>query len=131
MLQFVFANLLLISLGAMLYLAARVLPKLADEPEEKGSSLLERWVMSDMPQKFDRAAGIWAGKLFRKLKVILLRIDNYLTEKLKKINTEGSGITGQGRPKIEFREMKGAKLSEYDGPERRTSERRNQSSETE
>lgn len=124
MMQFVFANLFLVSLGAMLYLAARALPKLADEPDERKTGIFERWVMSEIPQKFDRAAGIWAGKIFRKLKVALLRIDNYLTEKLKKINTEGSGITGQGRTKIEFREVLEVKNQEYSGPDRRAVERR-------
>jgi hypothetical protein len=123
MLQFIFANLLMVSLGTILYLFARSLPRLQEEHAEKSASLLERLVTSDIPHKFDRAVSLWAGKAFRRMKILSMRFDNYLTDKLKKINTavEGgaSGLTGQSKPKIDLGNMIETKPGEYSGPERR------------
>jgi hypothetical protein len=123
MLQFIFANVLMVSLGTILYLFARSLPRLQEEQAEKSASLIERLVTSDIPHKFDRAVSLWAGKAFRRMKILSMRFDNYLTDRLKKINTtvEGgaSGLTGQSKPKIDLGGMLDVRTEEYTGPERR------------
>jgi hypothetical protein len=105
--QFIFTNLLMISLGTILYLVVRSLPRIEEE-ETKKPNLLERWILSDIPAKLDRSINAYAGKLFRKLKVYVMRLDNFLTEKLKKMNSgESGGLTGQAKPKIDFKEISG------------------------
>ena len=114
MLQFILTNLLLISVGGILYIFVRALPRIGErEAKEEKRTVFERWVMSEIPHQIDRALNATLGKLFRKLKVLLLRFDNYLTSRLKKIHTEtngnGSGITGTGaKPKIDFSDLGGA-----------------------
>ena len=126
MTQFILTNVLLISVGGILYIFVRSLPRIGErevQPEKR--TIFERWVMSDIPHEIDRALNATLGKLFRKLKVLLLRLDNYLTSRLKKIHTEtngnGSGITGNGaKPKIDFSDLgaaPGGKDAEADGAE--------------
>lgn len=126
MLQLILTNVLMLALGAILYLSARSLPRLADEETtERQYSWIERWVMSDIPHKVDQALNLWAGKLFRKVKIYLLRLDNYLTTQLKRMNTaEPHGIAGGAKPKIDFEQVMEIKTTEYVGPDRRKSGRR-------
>ncbi len=97
MLQFILTNILFLSIGTLLYLVARTLPRLTDS---NGSSpdrqtIFERIVMSDIPHKIDTALNNVIGKTFRKLKIALMRFDNYLTSRLKKFNMEnGNGKNG-------------------------------------
>jgi hypothetical protein len=104
MTQFILTNILFVSAGTMLYLAVRTLPRLGDGPgEEQKQTVFERLVMSDIPNKIDTGVNTFLGKLFRRLKVNLMRFDNYLTDKLKKINTENgsarltAGGNGNGK----------------------------------
>ena len=111
MLQFILTNILLIAIGGMLYLFVRTLPRMGEsEVKEEKRTVFERWVMSEIPHEIDKVLNATMGKLFRKLKVLLLRLDNYLTARLKKIHTEtnghGGGLTGNGaKPKIDFKDI--------------------------
>ncbi len=121
MVQFIFTNLLMISLGAILYLVVRSLPRISGEDEDRKPNLWERWVMSDVPHKLDLATKAYAGKFFRKLKVYVMRIDNFLTAKLKKMNgSENSGLTGQAKPKIDLKDISSGK-SEAEAEEEKKS----------
>jgi hypothetical protein len=126
MLQYILTNVLMLALGAILYLAARSLPRLADEEEtERQYSLIERWVMSDIPHRVDQAVNLWAGKFFRKVKIYLLRLDNYLTQQLKRINNGEMGLKGgPAKPKIDFEQVMEVRTQEYVGPDRRKTGRR-------
>jgi hypothetical protein len=109
---FIFTNLLMISLGTILYLTARSLPRIGED-EGKKPNLLERWILSDIPHKLDLAARAYTGKLFRKLKVYIMRLDNFLTERLKKMaNGENGSLTGQAKPKIDLRDISKDKTEE-------------------
>lgn len=104
--QFIFTNLLMISLGTILYLVVRSLPRIADEEEVKKPNILERWLISDIPHKLDLMVNAYAGKLFRKLRIYVMRIDNFLNEKLRKINgAEKGGLTGKEKPKIDLKDI--------------------------
>ena len=63
--------------------------------------------MSEIPHRLDAAFNTYTGKLLRKLKVLLLRLDNTLAQQLKKISAEKttSGLTGQAEKKIDFKEI--------------------------
>ncbi|MEK7212325.1 MAG: hypothetical protein AAB686_01455 [Patescibacteria group bacterium] len=106
MLQFIFANIFLLAIGAILYLTVRSLPRIGEERMARSPGLLERWVTSDVPHKIDLTVSSYAGKFFRKLKVVLMRMDNYLTTRLKKMGSEkNDGLNGQAKPKIDFSEL--------------------------
>lgn len=104
MFQFILTNIFMISLGTVLYLVSRSLPRLGEEEVPQKQGVLERLVTSEIPEKVDALLGTYSGKFVRKLKIYLLRLDNYLTEKLKRGNTEGNG---KGTPKIDFKEISG------------------------
>ncbi len=92
MLQFILTDILMFALGVMLYLAARSLPRISEDGTsvETKKTVLERIVMSDVPHRVDAIMNTQSGKFLRRLKVLLLRFDNYLTERLKKIHTKGA-----------------------------------------
>ena len=108
MLQFILTNILLLSFGGILYLFVRTLPRIGEwEVKEEKRTVFERWVMSEIPHKIDLAMNTTLGKFFRKTKVVLMRFDNFLTDRIKKIHTgtNGNGLTGQVKPKIEFKDI--------------------------
>ncbi len=102
MLQFILTNILMLSIGAMLYLIARALPRVGeDDLVLQKRPVLERWITSEIPERFDAFMNRSAGKLFRKLKMLLITIDTYLTKRLKKMRTDEAR-----KPKIDFSEIR-------------------------
>jgi len=104
--QFIFSTTLMVAVGVVLYFSARALPRVSDEEGEHKASLLERWLTSEIPNRLDQALNNYMGKFFRKLKVYILRMDNVLTGKLRKMNMEQNG-----KPRIDFNEITGEKSS--------------------
>jgi hypothetical protein len=103
MLEFILINILFISLGGILYIIAKTLPRIdenGDQIIEKKSNL-EKFIISDLPHKFDKNLNFYTGKFFRKLKILILRLDNYLTHKLKNMNLNGED------KKINFNDLNG------------------------
>lgn len=99
MLQFILTTVLMASLGTMLYIVARSLPRVGEEPSGK-PSLFDRLSSSELPERIDAAFNNFLAKTLRKTKVVLLRIENFVNEKLKKFSTNGNG-----KPKIDFKEL--------------------------
>lgn len=107
MLQFILTDILMVSLGTILYLVARSLPRIGEEPTTK-QNMFERWVSSEMPEKFDAAFNNFLLKFLRKLKLVLLKADNSITRHLKKIAPNGNGkqLGGlTGKPKIDYKDI--------------------------
>lgn len=101
MIQFAFEMLLMLSFGGVLFIAARALPRVKEDTTVVVKrTLIERFVMSDVPHRVDTALNGFMGKFFRKMKVHLLKFDNYLTHRLKDLNAEANG-----KPKIDFSEI--------------------------
>lgn len=87
MFEFILTNILLISFGAILYIIAKTIPKIeTDSDSIEKNGIIEKFIVSDLPHKFDYLLNFYTGKFLRKLKVLILRFDNYLTLKLKSIN---------------------------------------------
>jgi hypothetical protein len=106
MLLFIFTLVLMFALSGVLYLMARALPRIADEPtsgapERRG--LLDRWAHSEIPEKIDASFNSWLLKFLRKFKVFVLKLDNAISGHLKKINREESGK----KSAIDFKEISG------------------------
>ncbi len=105
MAQFIITDIIMLSLGAMLYLAVRALPRIEeDTAATRGHTLVDRLLHSEIPHKIDAVVNSYSGKFFRKLKVLLMKFDNYLTHRIKKMNTH---MNGTGKPKIDFKDVTG------------------------
>lgn len=103
MTQFIISDVFMVAAATVLYIIASALPRIEDDPnEEKPLPFLTRIMMSDVPHRIDTVMNAFLGKFFRKLKVVLMRFDNYLTEKLKSIGAEANG-----KPKIDFKDLGG------------------------
>lgn len=106
MIQFIFTNLLMLSVGVIVYIFVRALPRVEKEEVQK-TGLIERWITSDLPEKFDFAVNNFLVKFLRKLKVFILRIDNVIGDRLRHVKTleklngpkpDWSEITGTPTP---------------------------------
>lgn len=100
MLQFIFTDILMLSLGAVLYLMVRALPRIVEDPSEK-KNFLDRWAHSDAPEKMDAVLNSFLFKFLRKVKVLVLKLDNALSRGLRKVKPEESGV----KPTIDFKEI--------------------------
>lgn len=98
MLLFVLQNLIMISFGIIIVLVVRTLPRLEDGVEVK-RGYLERLIASDLPHRMDTVMNSAMGKFYRRMKVMLLRWDNTLTDKIKNISTDDSA------KKIDFKDI--------------------------
>ncbi len=107
MFQFILVDIVMLSLGGILYLVVRALPRIEEgEPDPDAHSFIDRIIHSHIPHKIDVAVAAYSGKLFRKLKVVLMKLDNYLTNRLKIINIDSGGTGGiTGKPKIDLSEI--------------------------
>jgi hypothetical protein len=85
--MFVFTILLMLALGAMLYLMVRVLPRITEEPVPD-KSFLDRWAHSEIPEKIDAAFNGFLVKFLRRVKVFALKFDNAVSAGLRKAAAE-------------------------------------------
>ena len=102
MAMFIFTTVLMISLSAVLYLMVRALPRITEEPFTEGRSLLDRWTHSQIPEKVDALLNGFLFKFLRKLKVLVLKIDNGLSKRLEKVKPAGEN---NKKPAIDFKEI--------------------------
>ena len=100
MIQFIFTDILMLSLGVVLYLMVRALPRIAEEPSEK-KNFLDRLAHSDIPEKMDAILNIFLLKFLRKVKILVMKLDNMLSRGLRKIKPEENGA----KPAIDFKEI--------------------------
>jgi hypothetical protein len=112
MLQFIFTDIFMLSLGAVLYLMVRALPRIAEEPSEK-KNFLDRWAHSDVPERMDAALNSFLFKFLKKVKIFILKLDNMLSKELRKIKSEGNGANSA----IDFKEMGQNNSNEEEGVE--------------
>ncbi|MBI2623455.1 MAG: hypothetical protein HYW65_02670 [Candidatus Liptonbacteria bacterium] len=103
MLEFVLANIAMLSAGVALFLVAHSLPRVG-ESETEPKWFLERWVTLEFPEKLDGAFNSFAGKFLRKLRVVILKFDNAVSGTLKRFKSEN----GNGKS-LDFKEMMGDK----------------------
>lgn len=101
--MFIFTSVLMISLSAILYLMVRALPRIAEEPPTEKQGLLDRWARSQFPEKVDAVLNGFLLKFLRKLRVLVLKIDNALSRHLQKVKPEDNGK----KPAIDFKEIAG------------------------
>ncbi len=99
MFQFIATNVLMISLGVILYAVVRTLPRIEENPstpDEKGA--WEKWITSGIPEKIDSALNSFLEKSLRRLRILLMKLDNSVTVRLGKIRPAPT----VGKPKVEI-----------------------------
>jgi len=88
MFQFIVTTIFMVSLGVILYIAVRTLPRIDENALPEKKSVLERWIASEIPEKVDAAVNSFTVKFLRKIKVILLKVDNSLSSHLTRIKPD-------------------------------------------
>lgn len=100
MIEFIFTTILMVCLSTVLYLMARALPRVQEEPSDS-KGFLDRWAHSEVPEKVDAALNGFLLKFLRKVKVVVLKLDNTLARHLQKIK---AGET-ETKSNIDFKEI--------------------------
>jgi len=89
-----------LSLGVVLYLVAKALPRISDngsdELDKKASS--SSFVSSSALEKADALVHSSFEKILRRLKVIVLKADNFITTSLGKIKSKSGENGGKDFP---------------------------------
>lgn len=113
MVEFIFTTLLMIFLGAVLYLTVRALPRIEEVTAGEGEApknMFEHWAHSEIPEKIDAAFSGFMLKFLRRLKIVVLRLDNWLAKSLRKVQpTENRANTN-----IDFKEISGQNTGSKD-----------------
>lgn len=95
----------MLSLGVILYVVVRTLPRVDGSvaPDKKGA--WERWLTSGMPERIDKALNGFLFKFLKRVKVLLLKADNAISGQLTKVKPEGNGGVTT-KPGVDFRAIK-------------------------
>ncbi|MDP2704085.1 MAG: hypothetical protein Q8P01_02590 [bacterium] len=88
MLAFISQILMMLSLAALLYLIAKTLPRI-DENPPKTLSLKEHWVTRRI-EDIDQKIKITLEKLLRRIEVVLLKWENKVSKKVHKLKEESA-----------------------------------------
>ncbi len=100
----------MISFSAVLYLMVRALPRIAEAPDMEKRSVLDRWAHSQIPERVDLFLNSFLLKLLRKIRVLVLRLDNSLSRSLQKVKPGDEA--NDKRPNIDFKEIAGQNKGE-------------------
>lgn len=97
---FIVSNILMLSVGLVLYVVARTLPRIDVSDGEDKRNIFDRWVHSEVPEKVDVVLNAFLAKILRRAKVFLLKSDNFVSDKLQRVSANGNG-----KPKIDFKDL--------------------------
>lgn len=89
MYDFILQTIVFLSLGAVIYLLARALPRITNESEAAvpiKPTYLDRLLNRIPLQKIDEAINGFIAKILRKTKVVVMKIDNFIHDNLNKLS---------------------------------------------
>ncbi len=86
MFKFILNILIMVSLGAILYLVARALPRI-DDRDTGIPSFKAHWTMVYL-ERFDKKFKFYLEKSLRRSGIIVLKLDNMINKKLSKLRKE-------------------------------------------
>ncbi|MFH1162295.1 MAG: hypothetical protein V1696_03410 [Candidatus Jorgensenbacteria bacterium] len=93
MAAFLLEMLMVVSIGVVLYLLARTLPRVSDiDTSPTPGAPAPHWLM-DRLEKLDEEILSITEKFLHRLRVVLLKLDNTMTGKLKRFKKEASTET--------------------------------------
>ncbi|MBI4992167.1 MAG: hypothetical protein HZB99_03045 [Candidatus Harrisonbacteria bacterium] len=93
---------MMLSLGTMVYLAVRALPRVPDTDsiaEPLKENYIDRLIKRLPLEKADTLASSLLEKLLRKSKIVILKLDNFLTKHLQNLRSP-QGADKTDRPNI-------------------------------
>lgn len=93
MFKFILQILIMLSLGAVLYLIARAVPRVSDEEIKKNHATIPSHGFMTFLEKIDDKLKLILEKLLRRTRIWILKFDNFIVEKLKKFKKEASKET--------------------------------------
>ena|SRR3989344_4816510 len=93
--NFVLQILVFTSLGTVIYLLARALPRVGDLPSpERKPNFLDRMISKVPMAKIDESLDSFFAKTLRKIKVLILKIDNFINDRLGKLSKKSNNDKG-------------------------------------
>ncbi len=96
MYDFILQTILFVSLGAVIYLMARAVPRVNDAGETVHTMGAFDRFLSRLPlREVDERLNSYSEKFLRRLRVFTLRFDNTLNQKLEKLK-KANGRNGEG-----------------------------------
>lgn len=101
MFNFVLQILIFVSLGLIIYIFARAVPRIGEIPAQTVKANVFDRLISKLPMaKIDEAINSFLSKFLRKSKVVIMKIDNFINHRLGKLTKKnGNGDkTGNGTP---------------------------------
>ncbi len=84
----------MLSLGGIIYLIARAVPRVSDEELKKNPSLIPSHGFMMFLEQVDEKFKIIFEKWLRRTRIWVLKFDNFVAEKLKKFRKETPKETG-------------------------------------
>jgi len=84
---FILDILIVISLGGILYLFARVLPRVSDEALGLSSESRTQWVVTYV-EKTDEWIRLFSEKVLRRTKILVMKLDNTVNKRLNKFRED-------------------------------------------
>jgi len=88
----------MLGLGTMIYLIARTVPRIGDEAAEeiiKPKNGLDRWLASSHIERLDELFNNSVEKLLRKIKLMLMKLDNIVSDYLDRVKKYKLGENNQ------------------------------------
>ncbi len=102
MYNFILQIITMLSLGVMIYLIARAVPRVSEEiprPESK----VDRWFIFLRIEKIDSLFGNFLEKFLRRIKLIIMKLDNITSDhldKIKKSKINNNGNKSEEKPSL-------------------------------
>ncbi len=91
MANFVFQIILTCSLGVVVFLFARALPRVSEEevgaPTDIVEKKLEQWIARLPLHKIDHGINLFLEKMLRKVRIVILKVDNLVHSLLAKVKS--------------------------------------------
>ncbi len=104
MVEFIFSLILMLCLGAVLFITVRALPRIEEvSGGVETKSPLERWAHSELPERIDAAMNGFFVKFLRRMKIVVLRVDNSIASSLRKVQPSEH----RANMSIDFKEISG------------------------
>ena len=86
--KFILQMLIMLSLGAIVYLMARALPRISEtDTSAPAGPIVPHWFMTYI-EKFDEWLLFVLEKILRKFRLLILKVDNVITQKLHRFKKE-------------------------------------------
>lgn len=98
MYNFILQIFIMVSLGTIVFLVARTLPRITETETVNPPKRKINWFSSFPFEKIDEAINAFMEKFLRRIKLILMKMDNTVSKHLNKFKKNGNnnGNTGNG-----------------------------------